>query len=417
MNNENQGKILKFPAAFLWGVSTSAYQIEGNVDNDWSNWEKSESRIKELKSKNLNPDDFICGRACDSYNRWEEDIGLVKNLNGGAYRFSAEWARIEPEQGRFDEAAIAHYGSMVKKLKELRIEPFLTLWHWTLPLWVRDIGGWENKDTSRHFLKYAEKLADSLGEDVRFWITLNEPQTYTGLSYVAGAFPPQIKSLFRANTVFKNLMQAHSAAYRMLKQKFKDKAQVGISHYVNYHTAYGNTLLNKALARLMDYLRWQRFIDSAEPCQDFIGFQYYHHDRVKFKPGGRFIIADNVNENSATNDMGWEIYPQGIYPLLKYLKRYNKPVYITENGTADADDDHRPRFINETLRHVQQAIREGVDVRGYFHWSLLDNFEWAHGWNPKFGLYEVDRRTFERKPRSSAGLYADICKNNGIMLE
>ncbi len=440
MKNAENYKILKFPGSFLWGVSTSAYQVEGGIKNDWSEWEKSAARVNSIlasssrepvspsqggrsgearskqKEKIFNLNDFICGRACDSYNRWEEDVELVKNLNCGAYRFSIEWARIEPENGKFDEKAVEHYKMLIRKLKDCKIEPFVTLWHWTLPLWISDLGGWENKKTIEHFSDYVEKLAGSLGEDINFWITLNEPQTYTGLSYVAGTFPPQVKSLFRANKVFRNLMQAHAAVYKMLKQKFDGKAQVGISHYANYHTAYGNTLLNKALVKIMDYFRWQRFINYTEQYQDFIGFQYYHHNRIRFKLGGRLIIADIDNENKSVNDMGWEIYPEGIYPLLKYIKKYNKPIYITENGTADADDNHRAKFILDTLKNIHQAISEGVDVRGYFYWSLLDNFEWAHGWEPKFGLYAVDLKTFERRQRPSVSLYADICQNKRIMI-
>jgi beta-glucosidase len=420
MESEKYSKTLQFPDNFLWGISTSAYQIEGGNMNDWNEWERGDLRFKNLdlrfkkEKRPLDMEDFICGKACDSYNRWREDIDLIESLNCGAYRFSIEWSRVEPEMGKFDRGAIEHYRDLIRKLKEKNIEPFITLWHWTNPLWISDLGGWQSKKTVRHFLNYVSKMTDEFGHEANFWITLNEPQTYVGLSYVAGIFPPQKKSLFAANKVFKNLMKAHKESYKLIKGKLGAGVKVGLSHYANYHSAYNDTFLNKKLVGLMDYLKWRRFISHAEPFQDFIGFQYYHHDRVKFKLGGRFIIADSVNENKKTNDMGWEIYPEGIYHLLKHLKKYDKPIYITENGTADEDDDHRREFIRDHLKYIHRAIEEGVPVKGYFYWSLLDNFEWAHGFAPKFGLFSVDRLTCERKARSSAAYYADICKNNKI---
>jgi len=413
----NKGKILKFPKDFLWGVSTSSYQIEGGNINDWSEWEKIEARLSQLKAKGLNPDDFICGQACDSYHRYEEDIELVKKLNCQAYRFSIEWARIQPRMGQYDDRVIEHYRNQIRKLRENGLEPFVTLWHWTNPLWIAKLGGWENKETIRHFLKYVEKVLEWLGSDVKYWLTLNEPETYVGLGYVAGIFPPQVISLFRANNVFKNLMEAHRQAYRLIKTKLKNQAQVGLTHYFIYQTPYKNNLLNRWLVKLLDYIRLQRFLKASEDYQDFIGFQYYHHDRIKFKLGGRFLIAEVSNENKAVTDMGWEIYPEGIYHLLKYVKKYNLPVYITENGIADEQDNKRAKFINDHLHYVHQAISEGVDVRGYFYWSLIDNFEWQHGYKPKFGLYAVDRKTFKRIARPSAKLYSEICQNNYITVK
>ncbi len=409
-------KILNFPKGFLWGVSTSAYQIEGGIVNDWSEWEKSELRKKEIKEEGKNPEDFICGQACDSYNRYEEDIKLVKNLNCQAYRFSLEWSRLEPKPGNFNKLAFEHYRQQIKILRLNAIEPFVTLWHWINPLWISQQGGWENKITVEHYLKYVEKVLAWLGSDVKYWLTLNEPETYVGLGYVAGIFPPQVKSLFRANNVFKNLMAAHRQAYRLIKTKLKNQAQVGLTHYFIYQTPCKNNLLNHWLVKLLDYIRWQRFLKASEDYQDFIGFQYYHHDRIKFKLGGRFLIAEARNENKDVTDMGWEIYPEGIYHLLKYCQRYNKPIYVTENGIADEDDDQRQKFITNHLKYVHQAINEGVQVRGYFYWSLLDNFEWQYGWAPKFGLYSVDRKTFKRTARPSAKFYSEICRKNQIAI-
>ncbi|MCK4554358.1 glycoside hydrolase family 1 protein [Candidatus Parcubacteria bacterium] len=408
-------KILKFPDGFLWGTATSAYQIEGGIVNDWSEWEKSEARIKKLKENGLNPDDFICGQACDSYNRYEEDIKLVKNLNCAVYRFSIEWARVEPEEGEFNNAALNHYRDIILELREKGIEPFLTLNHYTLPVWVSEIGGWENKKAINYFLQYVEKIIQELGNEVKFWLTFNEPQMSIGYGYVSGEFPPQVKNLFRANKVFKNLMLAHQKAYKLIHEKLGENAKVSIAHNLIYYTAYSNNLLNNLIVKLLSYINSMRFVKAAEPCQDFIALQYYHHNRMKFALGGKFIIAKVENKSKELTDMGWEIYPKGIYYLLKALKKYKKPIYITENGLSDEKDNKRVKFITDNLKYIHKAIQEGVDVRGYFYWSLFDNFEWAYGWQPKFGLYAVDRKTFKRTARPSAKVYAEICRTNKVI--
>ncbi|MFH1822107.1 MAG: glycoside hydrolase family 1 protein [Patescibacteria group bacterium] len=407
-------KILKFPKGFLWGASTSAYQIEGGIKNDWSEWERNKLRIKNLELKGLNPDDFICGQACDSYHRYEEDLNLCLELNCNAYRMGIEWARIEPKEGQWDMKEIEHYRKVLQAAKKRKLKIFLTLWHWTNPVWVRDLGGWENKKVVSYYLRYVEKIVGELGRDVDFWLTMNEPETYIGLSYAAGVFPPQVKSLRRADKVFKNLMKAHRQAYQLIHKKIGKKAQVSLSHYLIFQTPYENSFFNKLAVKILDYVRWQRFFKASKGYNDFIGFQYYHHDRIRLGLGGKFKIGRVDNENKKINDLGWEIYPEGIYYLLKRMKKYKKPIYITENGTADKDDDHRANFVKENLNYIHEAIREGVNVRGYFHWSLMDNFEWADGWAPKFGLYEVDRGTFKRTARPSAKTYAEICKKNSV---
>ncbi|MFH1255532.1 MAG: glycoside hydrolase family 1 protein [bacterium] len=409
-------KILKFPAGFLWGVSTSAYQTEGGIECDWSRWEKSEKRIKKLKAENKNPDDYICGQACDSYNRVEEDINLVEQLNCQACRFTVEWARVEPENGKISMPAIKHYQNLIKRLKNKGMEPFLTLNHYTLPVWISGIGGWENKKTIEHYLKFAETIIEAVGQDVKYWLTFNEPQIQIGYGYISGQFPPNVKNLWRARKALKNLMQAHKQAYNLIHKKLGAGAQASITHNLIYYTPYKNNFLNNLIVKLLKYICNRRIIEMAAGCQDFIGLQYYHHDRIKLKLGGRFLIADSENENKELTDMGWEIFPQGIYYLLMELKKYGKPIFITENGIADANDSRREKFIIEHLRYIHKAMAEGADVRGYFHWSLLDNFEWAHGWGPKFGLYSVDRASFKREPRPSAAVYAEICKNNEVKI-
>ena len=401
----NQEKILKFPKDFLWGTSTSAYQIEGGIVNDWSEWEK-----ERVKSKKLNKENFICGKACDSYNRYKEDIKLVKNLNCKAYRFSIEWARIEPEQGKFNMKEIEHYKKVLKAAKDRNLKVVLTLWHWTNPIWLAEIGGWGNKKVVDYFARYTELIVKELGELVDYWVILNEPMVHVANGYITGKFPPNKKCIFKANKVFKNLVKAHNASHKIIHEKYS-RAKVSITALINYfEPAHKWCPLDRGLAKIAHYFWNDRFLQKIKNNIDYIGFDYYFHDRIFWLPPFK------KNKNKKMTDMGWEIYPKGIYHVLKYLSKFGKPIYIMENGLADKEDKYRVEFIKEHLKYIHQAIQEGADVRGYFYWSLLDNFEWAHGYAPKFGLYKVDRKTFERTARSSAAVYADICKNNQMII-
>lgn len=374
----------KFPFGFYLGAATSAYQVEGGVKNDWSDAGEK----------------FDAGKACDHYNRFEEDFDIAKSLGHNAHRFSIEWSRIEPEQGKFNEKEIEHYRKVIKALKNRGIEPFVTLWHWSLPLWLRDKGGVSSREFSKYFALYAEKIAQELGADVKFWITINEPEIYSTNSYLKGIWPPQKKNLICYLRVFKNLIKAHKKSYAVIK-KIQPSAQIGIAKNNIYFDAGEKKFCS--LKILADWWWNFYFLNKIKNYQDFIGLNHYFHNRIK---NGKF----NQNENLKISDMGWELYPKAIYHVLKDLKKYNKPVYITENGLADAQDKNREWFIKESLKNVVKAINEGVDVRGYLYWSLLDNFEWDKGFWPRFGLVEVDYRTMERKIRPSALEYAKICR-------
>ncbi|MEK7614349.1 MAG: glycoside hydrolase family 1 protein [Patescibacteria group bacterium] len=422
----------QFPKNFLWGASTSAHQVEGNTSNDWTEWEKNNaSRLakesrgkfghlpnwKEIEKEATDLNNYISGRACDHYNRYREDFDLAKSLGHNAHRFSIEWSRIEPEEGKFDEREIEHYRQVLIALKERGLEPFVTLWHWTNPLWVSKDGGWENKKTTARFLRYAERITKEYKNLVKFWMPLNEPGTYIGMGYLQGAFPPQKKlGLFSANCAFKNLMSAYGKTYHLIHKQNPD-ASVGISHYAVYMLPYKNHIWNKLLVKVLDYIRNWRFLDSINDTNDFIGIQYYHTDNIKWSPffDGKWGFIDTKNSNSWTTDVGWDIYPEGIYHFLKRAQKYKKPIYITENGIADKKDFQREKFIKESLKQIARAIGEGADVRGYFYWSLLDNFEWDKGFWPRFGLVEINYETLERKPRSSAYAYKKIIEANEII--
>ncbi|OGZ46118.1 MAG: hypothetical protein A3C84_05230 [Candidatus Ryanbacteria bacterium RIFCSPHIGHO2_02_FULL_48_12] len=403
---------------FFWGAATSAHQVEGGNTNDWSLWEKKHAAALAKKASTrewpehllhaypspLEEQNYISGRACDHYHRYEEDFDIAKSLGHNAHRLSIEWSRIEPEEGKFNEKEIEHYRQVIKALRARGMEPFVTLWHWTNPLWVAKRGGWERKETVRAFLKYVERVTREYKDLVQFWMPLNEPGTFVGMSYIQGAFPPQKRlAFFTANRVFKNLMRAHRETYSVIHQ-IAPEARVGISHYAVYMMPYEDTLLNRWLVRTLDYIRNWRFLDSVDDANDFIGIQFYHTDRIKFSPlfNGRWGFIDVKNENTRVTDMGWDVYPEGMYYLIKRAAQYKKPIYVTENGIADAKDIMRTQFIHDHLSWMQKGIVEGVDVRGYFYWSLLDNFEWDKGFWPRFGLVEVDYHTLERRVRKSA---------------
>lgn len=399
--------VYKFPEGFYWGASTSSHQVEGGNYNNWSEWEKSQRRINHLKEQGkieqLGMENFLSGKAAGHYDLYKEDYELAKKLGHNAARFSIEWSRIEPEEGKFDEKALQKYLDILSFLRELKIEPFVTLWHWTLPVWIADIGGWENPKTVEYFVRYAQKTAEYLEGKVDVWITINEPEIFSTFSYYKGIWPPQKKSLFSYLKVLNNLIRAHKKSYIILKQF--PNCEVGIAKNNIYYEAQKN-ILDESLVKI--YRWWWNFyfLNRVAKFQDFIGLNFYFRNKIKW--------GKVANENLKTSDIGWELFPEGIYHVLKELKKYKKPIYITENGLADANDKHRAEFIVESLKFVHKAIEHGVDVKAYLHWSLIDNFEWDSGFAPRFGLVEVEYSTLKRKPRDSAFIYKDIAQNNGI---
>ena len=409
-----KGKILKFPPGFLWGVSTAAYQIEGGIRCDWSEWEQSEGRKKaleeksRLEGKDLELSDYICGQACGSYERWAEDIEIIKNMNCNAYRFGVEWARIEPEEGKIDKEAIAHYRNLLVRLKENKIKTVLTLWHWTNPVWIGS-AGWQKEDTVEKFIRFTELIVKELGGLVDYWITLNEPMMHIYHGYLDGKFPPQLRIAFlKIPKVFNNLVSANNLAFKIIHKHYPD-AKVSIAMTTGFaEPAHKYNPIEKMMVQAYRYLRNDMFLNKIKGHYDFIGVNYYHHDRVIWHPPFRKNLYEKVS------DFGWEIYPEGIYHVLKDYQRFDKPILIIESGISDAKDIYRKDYIRDILRWTHKAIEEGVRVEGHFYWSLFDNFEWADGYGQKFGLIAVNHRTFERTKRPSADYYASICKNNAV---
>jgi len=352
--------LLKFPDGFLWGTSTSAHQVEGNNHNQWSEWEKenAERLAKEVINywqpwqqkkfpEMFNLENYISGRSCDHYNRYEEDFDLAKAMNNNAYRFSIEWSRVELEEGGFNQLEIEHYRNVIKALKIRGLEPFISLWHWTVPVWFAKKGGFEKNDNIKYFVRFCERIISEFKNDVKFWIVLNEPEIYTSHSYLKGTWPPQKKNLLAYLVVFHNLIKAYRKIFETIK-KIQPNSQIGIAKNNIYFEVYQSKFTNVFLKKIADWLWNFYFLNRIKNQQDFIGLNHYFHNRINY--------GFNKNENKIVSDLGWELYPEAIYFVLKELKKYNKPIYVTENGLANAADKNREWFIKESLRNVHKAI-------------------------------------------------------------
>ncbi len=342
--------------------------------------------------------------AANYYRLWEKDLEILKQLNQNAYRFSVEWSRIEPKEGDYDKEALNFYKRIIKRLKELEIKPFLTCWHFTNPRWFIDKGGWQSKKNIEYFIRYIKKLVEWFGEDIKYWIILNEPMVYCFESFILGKWPPKKKFNFLISwQVLNNLIESIIKSSELIHHEVKDSL-IGQIENINYFYVPRSAFFLLPLVKLCSWINERVFRKSLRFI-DFLGLNYYFaHNLFPFFQ----------NKNFKKTDLDWIIYPEGLYFVLENLKKFNKPIFITENGLADANDTKREWYIKESLKSIIRAKREGIDIRGYFHWSLMDNFEWHYGFWPRFGLVEVNYKTFERKLRPSAKIYAEICKNNGL---
>jgi len=427
-------RILRFPDGFLWGTASSSHQCEGgNTGNQWYRWEQSGHTLTGETS----------GDAANWWQEAEQDFALAEQMENNALRLSIEWSRVEPSEGRWDSAAIDRYRQMLTDLRRRHMKPLVTLHHFTDPLWFADRGGFTKIENIRYFVRYASYVVEKLQDLSDFWITINEPNIYAVLGYLLASYPPGEHDLMRAMQVLRNMLQAHVEAFYAI-YRIQPQSQIGYClHYRLFDPASQLSPLDRAAAGLQDtFFNWATLqagetgkfifpfnlllapIKRATGTRDFHGINYYTRDMVRFdltRPaemfGRRFALPGAVrNDPGLANNFG-EIYPMGLYRLLKsvYRKtRGNKPLYITENGFSDTLDDRRPRAILEHLAMVHRAIREGIPVRGYLHWTLVDNFEWAEGWGVRFGLIELDPRTQERTPRISASMFGEICRANAI---
>lgn len=401
-----------FPADFLWGTSTSAHQVEGgNDNNDWWTWEQA-GHIKTGDSAAV---------ACDHWNRYPEDFQLLSDLGTNAHRISIEWSRVEPEPGTFDQQAIEHYRAVLTDLRERGIAAMVTLHHFTSPTWFIAQGGWLDRRAFERWLPFVRKTAEELGELVSFWCTINEPNVYAYQGWVTGEFPPgrkgDVLGMFR---VLANLRRAHEAAYAELKSRTPD-VPVGLAQHKWLMLPKSRSWLDRAAAWVADasMSRWpaglsfQRVVDSVG---DYVGLNHYSGSHVSFSlrhPEEAFIHRTNP-PGLPVSDFDWVIHAPWLGIALDDLRSTGKPVYVTENGVAAADDTVRQDFLPAMLAEVWKAIDRGVDVRGYFHWSSLDNFEWAHGYSMQFGLIDVDRESLRRTVKPSGRAYAEIAGANAL---
>jgi len=425
----------KFPKDFLWGGSTAAHQVEGGTNNQWSVWElahaselaqTAEQRLgwlpewPNIKDQATDPNNYVSGEGVDHYNRFREDFDYVKKLQFNSFRFGIEWARIQPQEGVWSKEALAHYHEYIDELLARDIEPILNIWHWTMPTWFTDKGGFEKKENLVFFDTFVQKVAEEFTDKVKIIITLNEPNVYASFSYLSGEWPPQLKKPLMFVKVYRNLMKAHKRSYAILKAR-RATLQVGVAQQLgNIQAKRPHNIFDSIVTKVMRWFWNWWFLNSIKRHQDFVGINYYFTDYYK---GMSFTAPDHmanqgndvamvgvqrVNPATPLNDLAWYMEPEGLYPLLvRAWARYKKPIIITENGVADATDQYRQWWIEETIVAMQRALSEGVDLKGYMHWSLLDNFEWKFGWWPKFGLIAVDREHgMKRSIRPSAVWFA-----------
>lgn len=398
---------LKFPPGFLWGAAGSAYQTEGNNKNsDWWAWEHSVRRENFLRRLGKNPADFYSGEACDFWNRYDEDFGLAQHLNHNATRFGIEWSRVQPNMNEFDEKALDHYEKMLQSAKFHGLQVFFTLHHFTSPVWFMKKGGFTKKENITYYVQYARRVVNRLSEYVDFWLTFNEPEVYSNLSYVTGVYPPQVKSIRTAWKVVNNIITAHNLVSQYIKQT--NPKPVSMAFHLSDIQPSGR--LSEWVAEFAHYIANEYIIRKTIDHCDFIGVNYYFHHHM-----GLFGFRHHSESQHPETDLGWGIHPDGLERVLLNLRKYYKPIYITENGLADARDIKREQYIKDHLYYAHRAWMHGVDLRGYLYWSLIDNFEWEKGFAPRFGLIEIERESMlRRKVRYSATKFAEICKNNYI---
>ncbi len=415
-----------FPKGFLWGTATASHQVEGNnTNNNWHAWEEAGHTVHKS------------GLAADWWGgRWREDFDRAAETGQNAHRFSLEWSRIQPTPDTWDEEAIEKYRSMLRGLKERNMTALVSLHHFTDPLWVTERGGWENADIVPLFEKYVRKVVDALKEYNTLWCTINEPNVYALSGYVVGAFPPGKKEIKLSMRVLGNMVRGHAAAYCAIHE-LQPESRVG---YALHYRPMVPRLSWSPLDKLMRNIRYSgvnmgfpsaistgvmrspvgsQNIPEAKGTQDYLGLNYYSVDTVwfdLFKPGEMFSNS-GYPKNADMSDTNFIAnIPEGIFTSIKWAERTypGTPIIITENGVEDSDDHMRPRYIAQHLHQVWRAVNFNWQVKGYFHWSLVDNFEWERGWTQRFGLWGLDIDTQKRIRRPSVDFYAEICKENGI---
>lgn len=442
---------MSFPENFLWGAASAAYQIEGAYDEDGKGmgiWDVlSEGHVKNHENGNV---------ACDHYHRYKEDVQLMKRLGLKSYRFSISWPRIMPEEGVINEAGVAFYRSLVEELVRVGIEPMVTLFHWNLPMWMHERGGWYNEDVAEKLALLTETVVDALSDKVRYWMTVNEPATFIGLGYMVGSHAPfgnmmdDPQSMPQKTAVLtRNVLLAHGRMVQVIRQRAKQPPIVGMAFNGTMIQPLENTAEAIEAARNMTFcndsmnsLSWwsdpmllgtipdglKEFLSEDDLAVihqplDFYGWNCYHSSNYDEWSGG----LEKPYPGMPRTAMDWPVTPDILYWGTKFLyERYGLPILITENGMANLDfvmsdgkvhDPQRIEFMKGYLSGLQRASDEGIPVMGYTAWSIMDNFEWAEGYTPRFGLIYVDYRTQKRTLKDSALWYAEVIRKNRVNIE
>ncbi|MGH2331479.1 GH1 family beta-glucosidase [Thermoanaerobacter mathranii] len=445
--------MIKFPKDFVWGVATSSYQIEGAVNEDgrtpsiWDTFSKTEEKTYQGHTGDV---------ACDHYHRYKEDVEIMKEIGVKAYRFSIAWPRIFPEEGKYNSKGIDFYKRLVDELLKKDIMPVVTIYHWDLPQWAYEKGGgWLNRDSVKWFAEYATKLYEELGDVIPLWITHNEPWCASILSYGIGEHAPGHKNYREALIAAHHILLSHGEAVKAFREMNIKGSKVGITLNLTPVYPASEKEEDKLAAQYADGFSNRWFLDpifkgnypqdmmelyskiigefdfikegdleTISVPIDFLGVNYYTRNIIKYNENS-MLKGENVPAPGKRTEMGWEISPESLYDLLKRLDReYTKlPMYITENGAAFKDevtedgrvrDDERIEYIKEHLKAAAKFIEEGGNLKGYFVWSLMDNFEWAHGYSKRFGIVYVDYETQKRILKDSAWWYKEVIKRERI---
>lgn len=434
-----------FPKDFLWGAATASAQIEGG----WDCGGRTPS-IWDVAPAGKVHNDETCHTACDHYHRWREDVALMKELGLKSYRFSVSWSRIIPQEGTVNEEGLKFYSDLVDALLEAGIEPLVTLYHWDLPLWMHEKGGWKTLAIRNAFLEYASAVVDRLSDRVQYWITFNEPQCFLMNGYMQGVHAPFKRDYLSLPRITRNFMLTNAATVRLIRERAKKNPRIGIAfaagafipaeetqsgietaRHKSFYKGMGTMnnrwwmdpiLLGKPVAAYGVYRSRKRDMKDIQVDFDFIGINNYTAFNYSDWGGDKNIDASNLPKNS----LGWIIDGRSIYWTVRFLhERYKLPIMITENGMSNLDavneqgevaDDLRIGYIDEYLQNLKRAISEGIPVLGYQHWSLMDNFEWAEGYDPRFGLIYVDFGTGKRTIKKSGYHYKSIIESNGATI-
>lgn len=444
---------MRFPDGFLWGAATAAYQIEGAVraggrgESIWDRFCHTPGKVKNNDTGDV---------ACDHYGRWEDDLDLMRELGLMSYRFSIAWPRVMPAgAGAVNQAGLDFYRRLTEGLLRRGIRPMATLYHWDLPQALQDQGGWASRDTAARFAEYAGVVFRALGDLVPLWVTHNEPWVVAFLGHALGIHAPGLNDWALALKVAHHVLLSHGMAMEAFRALRRGNSQAGIT--LNLYSVYpaSDRPEDLAAARRMDGFQNRWFLDpifrGAYPAEmqayyeqrwgpldwvrpgdlrlirapiDFLGVNYYSAARVAGNPGSAFLELDHLPPVGPVTEMGWEIVPEGLYDLLLRLKRDygDLPLYITENGAAFPDqveqgavhDPRRVEYLHAHLAAAHRAIAAGVSLKGYYAWSLMDNFEWAEGYARRFGLVHVDFATQQRTPKRSALWYREVIRQNGL---